>query len=305
MAQQSGVLSRVLLSYETAYGANPSPTAANLLPVISCGLDRKQAHQVPEVIDGVRTASKPVYGLQDVSGDIVVPVELANLGKWLRAAFGQTTTPWGDGGTQPSLVVEDQSSSPAIFKRFNGMMVNSLALDFTAPGPYQMTLGMVGKLLTVGGSTYDGSPAAAASKIPVGWNHLALSIGGSPVTNFRRFSLAVAFGLVTETHAIAGGGKETQVLAGRMAVTGQVEALLSDTNLWTWAEGGTEKELELVATVGSDTLTITVPTAMFARAEAPLDGPGGRRIIGTWTGYDETRDGAAGRLVSFAIALAS
>ena len=83
MAQQSGALSRLLLSYETAYGANPSPTAAKVVPIHSHTLGKRRGPVQPDVVDGYRGASKPVYGIEDVSGDITVPVELGNL----RPAF--------------------------------------------------------------------------------------------------------------------------------------------------------------------------------------------------------------------------
>lgn len=305
MAQQSGALSRLLLSYETAYGANPSPTAAKVVPIISHTLGRKRGVVQPDVIDGYRGASKPVYGLQDISGDITVPVELGNLGYWLRAAFGQTSSPYGDASAtaQPSLVLEDQASSPAKYFRYNGMMVRSLGFDFGPGANYQCRVGVVGKVMAPAGTSYDAAPTAAITKVPIAYNHLALSIAGAPVTYFTRFSLDVDLGIVTETHAISGGGKETQVLAGRIGCSGNLEALLSATDLATWESGETEVEIELVATVAvSQTLTITMPTCLIHTAENPLPGPGGRMISGQYTAYDNTRDGVLGRQVQFALA---
>ena len=304
--QQSGALSRLLWQPEATYGTTPTP-AGFVLPFVNHTLAGKVDHVETEAIDGVPNDNVPVNSVETVGGNLVVPVELGNMGKWLQASFGQASSPWGDVSTAPaSFVLEDQLAGLTKYVVYNGCRVGSLAFSFGPGAKYQATMAIAAQKRTEAGSSFETTPTAAAALLPISFKHLALSIGGAPVSDFTSFGFTVDFGLTTGTHAIAGGGRETHVLPGLKKVTGTLEKLMTSFDMQTWADAGTPVEIELVATIAAGTtLTITMPTCKIKLPEAGVAGPMGRMSTGSFTAYDATRDGTLGNLISFAIAIAS
>ena len=290
MPQQHGSFSRLLLSFEDVYGTTPSPAAGMVLPILSHTLKRVRPILDQEVVDGVRTAGALVADVERVDGDIVVPLELANLEPWLQAIFGGASGPYTFAAAQPSLTLEDQSAAAGLYLLYNGVRINTWALAFRPRSAFELRLGVMGQKLTVGGASYDSSPTpVVAPYIPVAFSNLALAVNGSPVAGFTEFTLDGGLGLHADTHAF-GGNLETQILAGRATLAGSLTALLASNTVFGLLAAPVQ--LTMTATVGSNSLEINIPSARLEAPTHDLAGPAGRMIATNFTAVDLERDGS-------------
>ena len=66
------------------------------MPFNSYGVSLSRSLTAAETISGTRNPKEPFAGNTDVSGDIVVPVDLIAFGYWLRGLFGAPTTTPGE-----------------------------------------------------------------------------------------------------------------------------------------------------------------------------------------------------------------
>jgi hypothetical protein len=87
--QAKGELSRFLLGYETTFNTTPASPAGVILPINTCGLKAEQKLNAPATLRGRADPAPPFYGFVDVSGDVVVPLDGAAIGFWLKGLLGQ------------------------------------------------------------------------------------------------------------------------------------------------------------------------------------------------------------------------
>ena len=92
MSRAYGWNARFLLGFESAYGNPPTLGEFHLLPFISSDLDSAQGLIESNVLGLGRDPTQPYQDVINVDGDIVVPVDLRNIGHWLKAVFGSPET---------------------------------------------------------------------------------------------------------------------------------------------------------------------------------------------------------------------
>jgi hypothetical protein len=91
MAQAKGSKGRLLLDYETTFGADPSTPNGISLKFNSNSLVKTRAKNSPATITGSYNPVAPFAGNTDVGGQIVVPVDFIGFWYWLKAMFGAPT----------------------------------------------------------------------------------------------------------------------------------------------------------------------------------------------------------------------
>jgi hypothetical protein len=94
MTQAKGALTKVVIDFETAFGADPSSVDGIVVPFnypFDLGGSRplKEANNTNR---GRRDAGAPFYGQFDVKGGCTIPVDQVGIGYWLRALLGAPTT---------------------------------------------------------------------------------------------------------------------------------------------------------------------------------------------------------------------
>jgi hypothetical protein len=87
-----GYKSQLWLGFESEYGVMPASPKNYSLPFNSYGVTLSRTLTQAETISGTRNPLEPFSGNTDVSGDIVVPLDLSAYGYWLRALLGKPTT---------------------------------------------------------------------------------------------------------------------------------------------------------------------------------------------------------------------
>lgn len=94
MSQAKGALSKVVIDFETVYGADPAAAAGIVVPFnypFDLGGSRplKDANNTNR---GRRDAGMPFYGQFDVKGGGTIPLDQIAIGYWLRALLGAPVT---------------------------------------------------------------------------------------------------------------------------------------------------------------------------------------------------------------------
>lgn len=91
MARGQGARAQMALAFETLYGI-PPVSGFTKMPFVSTTIGGSQPLLDNEVLGFGRDPLSPSRDAFDADGDIVIPLDVENLGFWLKAIFGQPTT---------------------------------------------------------------------------------------------------------------------------------------------------------------------------------------------------------------------
>jgi len=142
MARAYGANASLLAAFETTYGSNPVGDYWKL-PFVSTTLGSEQGLIANDLIGLGREPNAPIRDVIKVEGDMVVPVDVRNIGMWLKALLGSATTTGT--GTLTHTFISGKSSLPSLSLETglpdipawfvaSGVMVNSLQVGFARLG---------------------------------------------------------------------------------------------------------------------------------------------------------------------------
>ena len=172
MPRAIGANCRLLMLPETVYGTAPGSNWRRM-PFLSCDLGAEQPLLDADVI-GVgsnRDPAAPFLDTVTVAGQAVVPVDLINIGHWLRLLLGAPVTTgstnfihtFGSGAASlPSNAMEIGYPDVPSFDVCTGVRADTLEMDFTPTGAATATFGLLGQGSVRTGATSGGTPTSAA-----------------------------------------------------------------------------------------------------------------------------------------------
>ena len=303
-----GSKTSTLIAFETAYGVTPSDAATKAvrMPFNSNGIGSSQNSTSPSTIRGNRNPVEPIFGNNDVSGDIVIPVDYTAFGYWLKAAFGApTSAKVGDTSNnykhifkikdnQPSLTIEKAFPGINTYIKEHGCKVSKLSLSVGGDGELTATLSMMGGKEEI--TTTSMATSAVEPEFNRAQNFQAqIKIGGTVKGKMTSFSMDIDFGLDGDSYCIGGQGFREAICEGLMTISGTVEAFFDSKEYITMAEASTETSAEVVISNGTYSLSILLPEIKFARTSPGIDGPGGIKQSLNYNAYyqDDTNGSAA------------
>ncbi|WP_299398883.1 phage tail tube protein, partial [Pelagibius sp.] len=255
-----------------------------LLPFISCDLGAEQPLEANDVLGLGREPAEPSRGVITDQGQAVVPIDLHDVGLWLKGLMGPPTTT----GTTPAFVHVFTSGAaslpslslelgfPEVPRTFQnlGCLVGSIKFPWAVSGRANTTITLIGQ----------GETTSAAT------------IAGTPTTrSLRRFQQSMGFirkdgaalGLVTAgeitydnkldpVRVIREDGKIEGCDLGVAACSGQISVRFADTTLLDAASAGTPIALSMGWTLSTDqALIIDLPAVYLPRAKRAISGPNG------------------------------
>ena len=173
MPRAIGANCRLLTIPEATYGTAPAGDWLRM-PFLSCDLGAEQPLLDADVI-GVGSSRDPAAPFLDtvtVQGQAVVPVDLVNIGHWLRLLLSAPTTT----GTSPNFIHSFGSGAAALpsnsieigypdvpnYDLCTGVRADTLEIDFSPTGPATATFGLMGQGSARGASSSGGTPTSAA-----------------------------------------------------------------------------------------------------------------------------------------------
>ena len=288
MSRAYGWNARFLLGFETVYGTPPALGEFHLMPFISSDLDSAQGLIESNVLGLGRDPTQPYQDVINVDGDIVVPVDLRNIGHWLKAVFGSPDTGVLDteeteaythvftsgSTTLPSLSLELGMPELPDFPLFTGVRANSLAFTFQRSGEAQATINLIGQGEITQKKTIDAKPHEAPytrfSQFQGSIKH-----GGNPLGNVTSASVTYSNNL-EKIETIRDDGKIEGVDPGVATLTGNLAVRYADNTLMNKAKSGEPIDLELAYIIDSSRqLVIQCHEVYLPKPKRSLSGPNG------------------------------
>jgi hypothetical protein len=270
---------------EATYGTAPGGNWLRM-PFMSIDLGAEQPLIQSDVLSvgNSRDSAAPFQDTVTVQGNAVVPIDVINIGHWLRMLFGAPTTTgtnpnfihtFGTGAaTLPSQAIEIAHPDVPSFEVCVGARAGSLDIDFSPTGAAQATIGLMAQGSSRAGTTAAGTPTSAAytrfSK-----HQGSISRGGSALAQVTGARLNFDNNMEM-VRTIRADRKLEGIDPGVSVITGQITTRFENTTLLTQADNGSSAEFAFAYTIDANTsLTFTVHEAYLSLAKTPIQGPAG------------------------------
>ncbi len=284
MARAYGWNAQLLLAEETEYGATPTNNYRKI-PFISTTLDSEQNLVSSNVLGLGRDPTQPFQDVINVDGDMVVPVDMRNIGVWLKAIFGTPTTIENENGGYTHSFESGKTSIPSYslevglpevpqFIRFMGVRANSIAFNFQRSGEAQVSLNLIGQ--------GEAGETAAIDANPEVYKYTRVSqfqgfikSDGTLLANITVASATYANNL-EKIETIRNDGKVEAIDLGVASLSGSISARYGDNILLDKARAGTPVDIELGYQLSDNLkLEIVCHEVYLPKPKRTIDGPNG------------------------------
>jgi hypothetical protein len=279
--------SRSGLSYvvESTFGTTPGTPALVQLPYTTHSLDLTKDRVTGTDIQPDRMLRVDRHGNRTAAGDIVADLRKGDYDPFLESAFRNTfaTNVLKVGNTAKSFSIEDAATDISQFRLFTGMTVSSLAVSIRPNQMVTGTFSMVGKNMTLSGTSVDPTKTASSANQPFDAYSGTLRIadaGGvlasaAVVTGFD-FSINNALAPTF----VVGSSTTPELEVGMATVEGTITAYFDDATLINRFLNETQTALEVSVDdpTGSSDYTFLFPRVKINGAAVPVDNPTSRII---------------------------
>ena len=279
--------SRSGLSYvkESVFGTTPSTPSLIQLPYTTHSLNLTKERVTGNDLQPDRMPRVDRHGNRTAAGDIVVDLRKGDYDALLEGAFMSTwaTNTLKVGTTLSHFSIEDAATDIAQFRLFTGMTVSSLAVSIRPNQMVTGTFSMIGRNMTISGSSVDAVKTASSTNQPFDAysGTLRIADAGGALT-----SAAVVTGIdFTINNALAptfvvGASTAPELEYGMATVEGTITAYFDDATLVNRFLNETQTALEVSVDdpTGSSDYTFLFPRVKINGADVPVDGPTSRII---------------------------
>jgi hypothetical protein len=282
MSQARGRKGQLVIDFESSFGVTPGTPNGIRLPMNSSKIVSKQNMIESNTIRNNRNPIAPSLGNVDVSGTVVVPMDVTAIGYWLKAIFGPPVTTgtgpyvhtFKPGDTQPSLVMEQGFTDISVFELFNGCKVNKFSLTLGGGNELTASIDIIGAKEAIGSVSFDATPVDNDLKR---FNDFQGTVkeGGAAIAILTQMVLDIQCNLDNSLYCIGSNGMRGDIPEGLLQVSGSITAMFQDSVLLNKAISGTESSLEMTFTNGADILKITMPELIYERNSPGIEGPKG------------------------------
>jgi hypothetical protein len=275
------------LAFESVYGTAPA-TGYRTVPFASTTLGSEQPLIASELLGQGRDPLAPIKDAVTADGDVVVPIDVENLGLWLKAAFGapvtsgttpKTHTFQSGNWTLPSMAIETAMPEVPRYAMYTGCVCDQLSWQMARSGLLTATA----RLVAQGKASRPPRPrhADVVGAAAVRAFQRAITRNGSPLGNVIR-QVTYSNGL-DRIETIRSDGKIEGADPGMAALTGRVEVRFADSTLITQAIDGTPCELVFAWSLGANaSFTFTAHAVYLPRPRIEIPGPQGIQATFDW-----------------------
>lgn len=298
MGRARGSNAEMAMAFEATYGTTPASGFIQM-PFVSSGVGASRG-LIPDDLLGLgRDPQAPTLDVVEVAGDVTVPMDVANLGHWLRMIFGDASTTgsgpythtFTSGATDalPSVSLEHAWPEVPYYEMLEGVKASSLSFEMTRGAGTLLTaqVGLIGKGYTGDTSTNAGTPSEAAVER---FSHFqgGVSRNDSAMADVTRLTFNYSNGL-DPLQVIATDGEIGAIDEGMASCTGEITVRFGATTLIDQAVAGTAMDLDLSWTYASGkSLAIAVPRVFLERPGIPVQGPAGIDVTYSWTAAQQS-----------------
>ena len=277
-----GTRAQLLLKQETTYGVSPGGNFVKV-PFITADLGGEQKLIADDTVGHGRDPIQPSRDIIEVAGTIEVPVDLNNIGYWLKGMFGAavdtgtgpyTHTFTSGAAALPSWSVEIGNPEVPSYRMNLGVLVDSIKFNWQPSGPAKASVAVKGQNESLGTTSGGGTPTSQAFTRFSQFQG-AISLNGSSLANVTAAELTL--GNKTEAvKVVRSDGLVAGVDPTMGEAIGKISTVFQDTVLLTDAVNGTGVTLGLSYTIdANDSFVVTLPGVLVPRPRTAIKGPNG------------------------------
>lgn len=279
--------SRAGLSYvvESTFGTTPGTPSLIQLPYTTHSLNLSKERVTGTDIQPDRMPRVDRHGNRTAAGDIVADLRKGDYDAFLESAFFNTfsTNVLKVGTTPKFFSIEDAATDITQFRLFTGMSVSSLAVSIRPNQMVTGTFSMIGKNMSISGTSVDGTKTASSGNQPFDAYSGALKIadaGGVLATAAIVTGIDFSINNALAPTFVVGSSTTPQLEYGMATVEGTITAYFEDAALINRFLNETETALEVSVDdpTGSSDYTFLFPRVKINGADVPVDNPTSRII---------------------------
>lgn len=283
MSRAYGWNSQLLIAQESQYGVLPA-AGFQKIPFASSTIDSEQGLITSNVLGLGRDPTQPFQDVINVGGELSVPVDLRNIGIWLKATFGEGLST-EDNGTYTHIFESGKVSLPSFtlelglpevpeFVRFMGVKSNSLAFNFARSGEAQVTVSLLAQGETAGTTSLSTSPKLFDYTRFSQFQGFIKS-NGQILANITSAGLTYSNNL-EKIETIRNDGKVEAIDLGVASLSGNIAARYGDNTLMDKARAGEPVDLEMGYILSDkQKLILTCHEVYLPKPKRSVNGPGG------------------------------
>ncbi len=305
MARAQGARAQMALAFETTYGTPPA-SGFTRMPFASTTLGAEQPLLSSELLGYGRDPLAPIKDAVTADGDVVVPIDAAGFGFWLKAAFGEPATtgtgPWthefrSGAWALPSLAIETGMPEVPRYAMYSGCVLDQFSWQVQRSGLLTATARLVAQGEAVGTATAAfGDPALPPAELELkrfGHFNGAITRNGTALGNVVSAEITYANNL-DRIETIRADGRIDGADPSIAALTGSIEVRFADSTLVTQAINGDPSALEFgYALPSGESFAFTVHAVYLPRPRIEITGPQGIQAKFDW---QAARDSVLGRM---------
>ena len=275
MAQARGFFEKLLMVFESTYNTTPTISDGDMvaLPFDSISLGSNENMLDPETINHAkRFEVEPAFGNISVEGSVTVPLDVTNIGYWLKLLLGapvttgvgpylHTFTPAND---TPSVTLEDGFTDNDDYFLFSGVKINSFSTTLAVDSVLTADINLLGASEATATSTEDNTPVEEVLNRFQAKN-VVLKEGGVTVANCTEVSLEISNELADDVYTLSSNGFRVSLPETKFMVSGSGKFLFENLNLYNKAIAATETSIEIELTNGTNILKFIMPEVKFPR----------------------------------------
>lgn len=289
MARAQGARAQMALAFETTYGTPPA-SGFTRMPFASTTLGAEQPLLASELLGYGRDPLAPIKDAVTADGDVVIPIDAASIGFWLKAAFGAPTTSGtttkthtfqSGNWTLPSLAIETGMPEVPRYAMYAGCKLDSLSWQMGRSGLLTATA----RIIAQGETTATASAAGTLADLALTrFGHFNGSIkrNGQAIGNVVTADITYANNL-DRVETIRADGKIEGADPSIAALTGNIVVRFADQTLVSQAINGEACTLEFeYAVAGGVGLKLTAHAVYLPRPRVEIAGPQGVQATFDW-----------------------
>lgn len=282
--QAMGAHARVVMEFEDSPGIeNAEHKKAIHMMFINSNIKAEQNQSTSNVITGNRNPVVPFRGFITTEGEAEYPLDTAQIGMLLTAAFGLPETTSESNKYKhvfkikkqmPSFTYEQGFQDISVYNKYIGCKISKLSFSFGGDSELTVQASIMGiKEESTGATIQENAPVLAGQKL--NFDNAFLKEGEEELAIATEASLDIDFGLDGDTYAIGGGGFRSFINDGIVEITGSTKTFFKDSTLSNKAINGTNTSIEIDMRHNDESMTILLPEVKYTRSTPGIDGPSG------------------------------
>lgn len=302
MALTFGHNSLIDIETEATYGTLPTGNWKRV-PLVSLDPGVSQPWERLDLIGlaGGRDEPTPLRGLLTVEPRVEVPIDLVNIGHWMRLLFGAPTTTgttdrvhvFASGAAAlPSISLQHGNSqiSANPFMRLTGLRANTMEMSFRFGEALQTaSIGLIGLNASRAAATASGTPTTATFT-PFTGAVGTVTRAGSALARITGGTLRFSNGLEVLREANRANAAITEAAPGVTEVSGTIDVRMDTDTILADSEGAAPVKLAFGYSLGAtQSLEFLVEAAHLERTMPPVRGRAGIQATFAFRGaFDAT-----------------